>query len=172
MLGPEMRSTGEVMGIDLDLGIAFAKTQFGAGINLPFEGTVFLSVRDADKRHVIALAKRLTAAGLRLVSTAGTARALRNSGVAVAMVHKIAEGRPNIIDAIMNNEIALIINTVAGHRARADEIKIRSTATARNVPCITTLSGADAAVNGIEAIRSHGGVGVRALQDYHAGVLG
>ncbi|NLF38378.1 carbamoyl-phosphate synthase large subunit [bacterium] len=171
-LGPEMRSTGEVMGIDADLGIAFAKTQFGAGVNLPFSGNVFLSVRDADKRHAISLGKRLVAAGLQLVSTEGTARALRNSGVTVTTIHKIAEGRPNVIDLIRNGEIALIINTVAGHKARGDEAMIRATATVHNVPCITTLSGAEAAVNGIESIRLRGGVDVRALQEYHKGNAG
>jgi carbamoyl-phosphate synthase large subunit len=167
-LSPEMRSTGEVMGIDTDLGIAFAKTQFGAGVNLPFYGKMFVSVRDADKRYAVSLAKRLVAQGLQMVSTEGTARALRNSGVPVEEVHKISEGRPNILDLITNGEIKLIINTVSGHKARTDEIKIRSTATAHNVPCITTISGAEAAIMGIEAIRARDGVNVRALQDYHA----
>jgi carbamoyl-phosphate synthase large subunit len=170
-LGPEMRSTGEVMGIDADFGIAFAKTQFGAGINLPFEGKVFLSVKDADKRYAISLAKRLVAAGLDIVSTEGTAHAIRNSGVPVQQIHKIAEGRPNILDAIMNGEIKLVLNTVSGHKARADEVTIRSTAVSHGVPCITTISGIEAALNGIESIRAKDGVGVRALQDYHAGKL-
>jgi len=167
-LGPEMRSTGEVMGIDTDLGIAFAKTQFGAGINLPFSGKIFFSVRDADKRYAISLAKRLVAAGLQLVSTEGTARALRNAGVPVEAIHKLAEGRPNVLDLIMNGEIKLIINTVSGHKARADEARIRATAVAHNVPCITTISGAEAAINGIESIRARGGVDARALQEYHS----
>lgn len=166
-LGPEMRSTGEVMGIDTDFGIAFAKTQFGAGINLPFSGKIFLSVRDADKRYAISLAKRLVAAGLQLVCTEGTARALRNAGVPVEPIHKLAEGRPNVLDLITNGEIKLIINTVSGHKARADEAKIRATAVAHNVPCITTIAGAEAAITGIESIRARGGVDVRALQDYH-----
>jgi carbamoyl-phosphate synthase large subunit len=166
-LGPEMRSTGEVMGIDVDLGIAFAKTQFGAGVNLPFEGQLFLSVRDSDKRYAISLAKRLVAAGLELVCTEGTARVLRNSGVPVESINKISEGRPNIIDLITNGEIRLIINTVSGHKARADEVRIRAAATARNVPCVTTMSGAEAVVNGIESIRARDGVTARALQDYH-----
>jgi carbamoyl-phosphate synthase large subunit len=166
-LGPEMRSTGEVMGIDVDLGIAFAKTQFGAGVNLPFEGKLFLSVRDSDKRYAISLAKRLVAAGLELVCTEGTARVLRNSGVPVESINKISEGRPNIIDLITNGEIRLIINTVSGHKARADEVRIRAAATARNVPCVTTMSGAEAVINGIESIRARDGVTARALQDYH-----
>ncbi|MCX7848548.1 MAG: ATP-grasp domain-containing protein, partial [bacterium] len=166
-LGPEMRSTGEVMGIDTDFGIAFAKTQFGAGINLPFSGKIFLSVRDADKRYAISLAKRLVAAGLQIVSTEGTARALRNAGVPVQPIHKLAEGRPNVLDLITNGEIKLIINTVSGHKARADEARIRATAVAHNVPCITTIAGAEAAITGIESIRARGGVDVRALQDYH-----
>jgi len=170
-LGPEMRSTGEVMGIDTDFGIAFAKTQFGAGINLPFEGKVFLSVKDSDKRHAISLAKRLVAAGLNIVSTEGTAHAIRTSGVPVEQIHKIAEGRPNILDAIMNGEINLVLNTVAGNKARTDEVTIRSTAISHAVPCITTISGIEAAINGIESIRAKDGVGVRALQDYHAGKL-
>lgn len=170
-LGPEMRSTGEVMGIDTDFGVAFAKTQFGAGINLPSSGKIFLSVRDADKRYAVSLAKRLVAAGLEIVSTEGTAHALKTSGISVEQIHKISEGRPNVLDAIMNGEIALVINTVAGHKARADEAKIRTTAVRYNVPCITTLAGAEAAINGIESIYARGeGVGVRALQDYHTDV--
>ena len=125
-------------------------------------------MRDADKRYAVSLAKRLVAQGLQMVCTEGTARALRNSGVPVEEVHKISEGRPNILDLITNGEIKLIINTVSGHKARADEIVIRSTATAHNVPCITTISGAEAAIMGIEAIRARDGVNVRALQDYHA----
>ncbi len=170
-LGPEMKSTGEVMGIDADFGVAFAKTQFGAGINLPSSGKVFLSVRDADKRYAVSLAKRLTAAGLHIISTEGTAHALNTSGVVVEVVHKIAEGRPNVLDAIMNGEIALVINTVAGHKARTDESKIRTTSVRYNVPCITTLAGAEAAINGIESIYARGeGVGVRSLQEYHADI--
>ncbi len=170
-LGPEMRSTGEVMGIDTDLGIAFAKTQFGAGINLPFDGKVFLSVKDADKRYTISLAKRLVAVGLDIVSTEGTAHALRNGGILVEQINKIAEGRPNILDAIMNGEIKLVLNTVSGHKARSDEVTIRTTAVAHGVPCITTISGIEAVIHGMEAIRAKDGVRAHALQDYHAGIL-
>jgi len=166
-LSPEMRSTGEVMGIDTDFGIAFAKTQFGAGLNLPAEGKVFVSVRDWDKRYAVSLAKRLVSMGFKLIATRGTARALKNNSVPVESIHKIAEGRPNIIDAITNSEICLVLNTVSGHKAREDEIKIRTAAVRNNVPCITTLPGIEAAINGMESIRAKDGVGVRAIQDYH-----
>ncbi len=166
-LGPEMRSTGEVMGIDSDFGIAFAKTQFGAGLNLPENGKVFISVRDFDKRYAVSLAKRLVSLGLELIATRGTARVLRNNSLPVESIHKIAEGRPNIIDAITNGEIALVLNTVSGHKARVDETRIRTDAVRNNVPCITTLPGIEAAINGMESIKAKDGVGVKAIQDYH-----
>ena len=168
-LGPEMRSTGEVMGIDSDFGIAFAKTQFGAGLNLPEKGKVFISVRDMDKRYAVSLAKRLVNLGFDLIATRGTARVLKNNSLPVESIHKIAEGRPNIIDAITNGEIVLVLNTVSGHKARADETKIRTVAVRNNVPCITTLPGIEAAINGMESIRAKDGVSVKAIQDYHEG---
>jgi len=167
-LGPEMRSTGEVMGIDSDFGIAFAKTQFGAGLNLPESGKVFISVRDFDKRYAVSLAKRLVSLGFDLIATRGTARVLKNNSLPVEPIHKIAEGRPNIIDAITNGEISLVLNTVSGHKARVDETRIRTDAVRNNIPCITTLPGIEAAINGMESIRAKDGVGVKAIQDYHA----
>jgi carbamoyl-phosphate synthase large subunit len=172
--GPEMKSTGEVMGIDDDFGRAFAKAQAAAGQALPAKGTVFISVKDADKRGIILIAKKLSDLGFEIVATRGTWKVLKRNGVERARpIFKIAEGRPNIIDALKNGEIDLVINTPSGKDPRADEAKIRAATVAHDIPCITTLSAAQAAVNGIEAIVRAGGatLGVRALQEYHAAVL-
>jgi carbamoyl-phosphate synthase large subunit len=171
--GPEMKSTGEVMGIDRDFGAAFAKAEAGAGKGLPTSGTVFISVKDADKRGVIFIAKKLADLGFDIVATRGTYRVLVRNGVErVRPVNKIAEGRPNIVDLIKNGEVALLINTPSGKDPRADEARIRRVAVGYDVPCITTLSAAQAAVNGIEAMRRAGGgwLEVRPLQEYHAAV--
>jgi carbamoyl-phosphate synthase large subunit len=166
VLGPEMRSTGEVMGIDRHFGAAFAKAQLGAGIDLPRDGAVFLSVRDEDKRYVIQLAARLHSLGLRLIATSGTARALRNSGIPVEKVFKIHEGRPHVLDLIKNREVRLIINTPSGRLERSDDRLIRSSAVTFRVPCITTLAAAAATIQGIEWMRDSQ-LGVAPLQDYH-----
>ncbi len=166
LLGPEMKSTGEVMGIDTDMGRAYAKTQFAAGQILPTEGTIFVSVKNQDKRAVVFLAKKLADMGFKLIASSGTAKALRSNGVEVVSLYKIKEGRPNILDYIKNGQVQLIINTPSGSGPRDDEIHIRATAVAHNIPIVTTVSGAQAAVNGIEAIRSKG-LEVQALQDYH-----
>ena len=169
ILGPEMRSTGEVMGIDADFGTAFAKAMIGAGQLLPESGTVFLSVRDSDKRHIAKVARDLVEMGFRITSTQGTAEALAAAGVAVETIPKIQEGiRPNIIDLIKNREVGLIINTPTGRGPRLDEAKMRMAAVMHNVPLIATVSGARAAVAALRALRS-GNIRVRALQDYHAG---
>ncbi len=173
VLGPEMRSTGEVMGINGDFGAAFAKAQAAAGQPLPTSGTVFISVKDADKRAVIHIAKRLHDAGFEIIATQGTFKVLRRNGIPdCRLVFKIAEGRPNILDAIKNGQVCLVINTPSGKDPRADEAKIRTHAVIQNIPVLTTLSAASAAVNGIEAMRraGDGWLGVRALQDYHAAV--
>ncbi len=166
LLGPEMKSTGEVMGIDADFGMAFAKSQMGAGQTLPLKGTVFISVMNKDKRHVVFIAKKLVDLGFRVVATTGTAKVLAKNGIPVKPVHKVDEGRPHIVDLIKNGEIHLIINTPSGKKPKADEAAIRSEAVIHDIPCITTLSGASAAVNGIESmIRS--GISVQSIQEYH-----
>ena len=166
VLGPEMRSTGEVMGIDPDLGVAFAKAKLGAHLKLPTEGAIFVSVKDADKRSVIQIARRLAGLGYEIVSTSGTHRLLQRSGVPSRSVFKIADGaRPNVLDIVKNREIQLVINTPSGRGARTDEGRIRGVAAVRNIPCITTISGADALVRALEAYRA-GPLEVRPLQEY------
>ena len=165
VLGPEMKSTGEVMGIDTDFGRAFAKSQIAAGSALPVKGTVFLSVINRYKRDIIFVAKQLADLGFKLVATAGTAETLKKNGLEVKAVNKVFEGRPNIVDLIKNKEIALIINTPSGKGPKNDGYQIRRAAIVHGVPCITTISGAQAAVNGIEAMMKKG-LNVRALQDY------
>ncbi|HEU5077861.1 MAG TPA: carbamoyl-phosphate synthase large subunit [Opitutaceae bacterium] len=164
-LGPEMRSTGEVMGLDEDLGIAFAKAQAAAKPGLPIKGNVFLSVKDADKKRAVELAKELSALGFEIYSTSGTARLLTDHGVKVTKLSKIDEGRPTAIDMIKNNGIQLVINTPSGMIPRKDENKIRSAAYAHNVCIMTTMTGAFAALNGIKALRNKR-VGVKPIQKY------
>ncbi|MFO8013327.1 MAG: carbamoyl-phosphate synthase large subunit [Phycisphaerae bacterium] len=165
VLGPEMKSTGEVMGLDTSFGMAFAKSQQGAGQTLPMEGTVFISVRNADKRDIIFIAKKLEDLGFNLVATEGTAAALAHNDVAVTPLRKISVGRPNVLDLMKNEEICLVINTVSGKNPRRDEIHIRTHAIANNIPLISTLSAAAAFVNGIEALKKRG-ISVKPLQDY------
>ena len=167
ILGPEMRSTGEVMGISSTFGLAFAKAQLAAGQRLPLKGTVFLSVNDHDKRHVAFVVQDLLAAGLKVVATRGTTAALANAGVDVESVYKVNEGRPNIVDLIKTGKIQLVINTPLGRESFYDEKSIRRAAIRYNVPCITTLSAASAAARGIRAMSGHT-VDVAALQDLHA----
>jgi len=168
--GPEMKSTGEVMGIDQDFGVAFAKAMAGAGNPLPTSGKVFVSVKDDDKRGVIFIAKKLADMGFDIVATRGTYKVLKRNGVErISVVNKIAEGRPNVLDMLKNREVALVINTPAGKDPRADDARIRAQTVIHGVPCITVLAAASAAVNGIEAMRRAGAsswLGVRALQEY------
>src|SRR5580692_905881 len=166
ILGPEMRSTGEVMGISSTFGVAFAKAQLAAGQRLPQEGTVFISVNDHDKRHVTGLIQDLLAAGLRVVATRGTAAALSAAGIEVESVFKVNEGRPNIVDLIKTAKVNLVINTPLGRESFYDEKSIRRAAIRYNIPCITTLSAASAAARGMRAMAGHG-VDVAALQDLH-----
>jgi carbamoyl-phosphate synthase large subunit len=166
ILGPEMRSTGESMGIDLSIGSAFLKAHISAGNDLPLEGLVFISVKDADKRDIVALAQRLDRLGLGLVATEGTWKILERHGIPATSVKKIAEGRPNITDYMKNREIRLVINTPSGKGPRTDEANIRGLAVAQGIPCITTLAGAATAISAIEAA-SKGGIGVSPLQRYH-----
>ena len=165
VLGPEMKSTGEVMGIDQSFGMAYAKSQQGAGHTLPMDGAVFVSVRNSDKREVIFIAKKLEDLGFDLVATEGTSAALRRNGVTVRTLRRVSVGRPNVLDLIKNGEVQLIINTVSGKKPRQDEIRIRTEAIANRVPLISTLSGAAAFVNGIEALQKTG-IAVKPLQDY------
>jgi len=165
LLSPEMKSTGEVMGLDTDLGTAYAKSQMASGGSLPLEGRVFISVSDAHKDEVAGLAKRFADLGFKLVSTTGTAAVLAKAGLEVESVPKLAEGRPNTVDLLKNNEIQLVINTPSGQAPRADEIKIRTTAVYTNTPIMTTIGSAKAAAEGIAALKQNG-YGVQPLQDY------
>jgi carbamoyl-phosphate synthase large subunit len=167
ILGPEMRSTGEVMGIAPDFGHAFAKAQLAAGVGLPEKGTVFISVADRDKPEAVGLARKLAKLDLRLVATRGTAAALRAAGLAVEPIFKVNEGRPNVIDWIKTGKIALVINTPLGRESFYDERSIRRAAIRYNIPCITTLSAAKAAAMGIGALQTRS-FEVAALQELHA----
>jgi carbamoyl-phosphate synthase large subunit len=168
LLGPEMKSTGEVMGIDDDFGLAYAKSQMAAQPPLPLSGNVFISVRDADKPAIIALARGLQELGFWVYSTSGTAAALEASGTPVVRLFKLNEGRPNVLDMLKNGEIHLIINTPAGPVARQDEIKIRTTALYQRVPVMTTLAAAQATLQALRSLKSKP-LGVKSLQEYHAG---
>jgi carbamoyl-phosphate synthase large subunit len=167
VLGPEMRSTGEVMGISERFSIAFAKSQLAAGTVLPREGTIFISVAPPAKEHMVGLARRLSELGYKLMATEGTARRMEEAGIPVERVNKLQEGQPNLLDYLVDGAIQLIMNTPSGKGARTDEGKIRSAAVARGVPCITTIQAADAAVRAMDALR-HEEVTVQALQDRFA----
>ena len=166
VLGPEMRSTGEVMGIDQTIGLAFAKAQMAAQPALPQSGNVFISVPERDKPKAIELAREFEKLGFKLFATQGTATALKAVGISAKLLHKIGEGRPNALDMIKNGELALIINTPTGKIARADEVRIRSTANSARISVVTTLRAAKASLDGIRAIREHG-ITVRTLQEFH-----
>ncbi len=166
LLSPEMRSTGEVMGLDADLGIAYAKSQMAANSPLPLSGRVFISVNDAHKMEVAALGRQLADLGFELVATAGTAAVLEKAGLKVQRIFKLAEGRPHAVDLLKNREIQLVINTPAGESPRADEVKIRTTAVYTNTPIMTTMGGAKAAALGIAALKKSG-FSVKTIQEYH-----
>ncbi|OGC25326.1 carbamoyl phosphate synthase large subunit [candidate division WOR-1 bacterium RIFOXYB2_FULL_42_35] len=166
VLGPEMKSTGEVMGIDSDYGRAFMKAQIAAGQKIPLSGQIFVSVKNKDKRSIILIAKRLVDLGYSIVATAGTGKVLTKNGVAVKIVAKIHEEAGSILDLLNRGEIAFLINTPGGKKTKIDEAKIRSLAVMHNVPLITTISGARATVNGLDALKKKG-FDVKALQDYH-----
>ena len=165
ILSPEMKSTGEVMGIDEDFGLAFYKSQQAAYSEIPSSGNVFLSVKDADKGKVISIAKRLSELGYHIISTGGTAVQLEKHGIQTEVVKKLAEGNPNVSDKIRAKEIALIINTPTGKGPMVDEAKIRSLAVSFRIPCITTINSAQAVVSAIESFRRKG-MSVRSLQEY------
>jgi len=166
LLSPEMRSTGEVMGLDADRGTAYAKSQMAAGSPLPLGGKIFISVSDAHKKQVVAVARQFVDLGFELVATSGTAAVLEKAGLRVQRTLKLLEGRPNVIDLLKNKEIQLVINTPSGATPRADEVKIRTTAVYTGTPIMTTLSGAKAAASGIAALKQNG-YGVKTLQEYH-----
>jgi carbamoyl-phosphate synthase large subunit len=171
LLGPEMKSTGEVMGIDASFGPAFAKSQAASYGSLPTSGRVFVSVADRDKRAMVFPVRRLADLGFEVLATGGTADVLRRNGIATTVVRKHFEGAPGdetVLDLIMDGRIDMIVNTPYGNSGpRRDGYEIRSAAVARGIPCITTVQGAGAAVQGIEAMTG-GGIGVRSLQDMHA----
>jgi len=167
ILGPEMKSTGEVMGVGKTFGEAFVKSQMGAGVHLPEQGKVFLSVKNNDKARAVAVAKELVAMGYTLCATRGTAAALEEAGITVQAVNKVTEGRPHIVDMIKNGEIAMVINTVEERRnAIADSRQIRTSALLARVTTFTTIFGAEAAVEGMKAMR--GNLDVHSVQELHA----
>jgi carbamoyl-phosphate synthase large subunit len=172
ILGPEMRSTGEVMGIDKNFPLAFAKSQMAAGGALPTTGTIYLSVRQADKAAIIPVAKKLASLGFKLLATGGTHAALTAANIPATRINKIAQGRPNIIDAIKNREVALLINTPTTKGPKTDEGTIRAAAVMHKIPIITTMTAAHAAADAMEALKSAGsndsGWTVKPLQDYYA----
>ena len=165
LLGPEMKSTGEVMGLDASFERAFAKAQLGAGVRLPQSGTAFLSVKDADKRALVGLARRLLEMGFAVLATRGTAARLAEAGLTVRVINKVLEGRPHCVDAILSGEVQLVINTASGAQSVADSFAIRRTALTHGVPHFTTLAGARAAVHAIAALRA-GTLEVAPLQAY------
>ncbi|MDE2029964.1 MAG: ATP-grasp domain-containing protein, partial [Alphaproteobacteria bacterium] len=166
VLGPEMKSTGEVMGIDRNFARAFAKAQIGAGIRLPLKGTCFISVKDRDKASVIVLALQLVNLGFEIIATSGTALALKAAGVPVRHVNKVYEGQPHVVDAMINGDVQMMINTTAsGAQMLADSFSLRRTALMRGIPHYTTIPGARAAIEAIAALQS-GGLEVGAIQSY------
>jgi carbamoyl-phosphate synthase large subunit len=166
ILGPEMKSTGEVMGIAEGFGAAFLKAMAGAGTTLPKGGTAFLSVNDHDKAQLPALAQRLVELGFKVIGTRGTVRTLKREEIPAEMVFKVNEGRPNVVDLIKSGKIHLIINTPLGRASFYDEQSIRRAAMQYSVPSITTLTGANAAAKAIEAMQKET-LEVRSLQEYH-----
>jgi carbamoyl-phosphate synthase large subunit len=167
ILGPEMKSTGEVMGIDATFGMAYAKSQIAAGQRLPKKGNVFISVKNQDKRNIVFVAKKLADLGFNILATSGTADALKSNDINIRVLPKLHEGRPNIIDLIKDGKVAMIINTPSGKSTKDDELKIRSNAILYNVPLITTISGAQASVNGMEHLIKKPKMSVKSLQEYH-----
>lgn len=168
ILGPEMRSTGEVMGLDPDLGLAFAKSQMAVGGSLPTQGNVFISVKDADKSSVVSIARGYSELGFVLYATSGTGAVLEGAGIPVTLLPKLATGqRPNIVDLMKSQKIVLVINTPSGRGTRADEMKIRAATMQYHIPIMTTLRGADAALRAIRSLQGNE-ISVRSLQEYHA----
>ncbi|MGH7828952.1 MAG: carbamoyl-phosphate synthase large subunit, partial [Candidatus Binatia bacterium] len=171
LLGPEMKSTGEVMGMDVSFGLAFAKAQLGGGMRLPCQGKVFISVRGEDKEKAAVIAQRLHASGFRIVATRGTASFFQSRGIPVEIVNKVQEGSPHIAEAIHKGEIAMVINTPTDAYSQADSYQIRRSALDYQVPYFTTMAGAEAAAEGIELLKKQD-FDVRSLQEYQAASLG
>jgi carbamoyl-phosphate synthase large subunit len=167
VLGPEMRSTGEVIGLDRDFDVAFAKSQLGGGTKVPTSGTVFVSVRDDDKGRVVDAMRMLSDLGFKVVATGGTARFLQSEGIPAQKINKVSEGRPHVVDAIKNGGVQLVFNTTEGSQALSDSRSLRRAALLHKVPYYTTLAGAIAAARGVKAYKG-GDLQVRALQDYFA----
>jgi carbamoyl-phosphate synthase large subunit len=167
-LGPEMKSTGEVMGIDTDLGLAYAKSQMAAPPPLPVTGNVFVSVKDQDKKAVIPVVREFVELGFGIIATSGTADVLTNAGISVTKVFKLREGRPNVLDRVKNGDINFIINTPSGKIPRQDEVVIRNAALAKKIPIMTTVRAASASANGIRSLQKTK-LRVRSLQEYHSG---
>src|SRR5262249_47011417 len=165
ILGPEMKSTGEVMGIDADFGRAFAKSQLGSGTELPLSGCVFVSVRDQDKEALVEPCRQLVAWGFELVATRGTARKLEDEHLPVTVINQVQEGRPDIVDKMRSGGVQLVFNTTEGAQAIADSFSLRRTALTHNIPYYTTVAGARAAVQAIAALR-RGCLEVVPLQTY------
>ena len=164
LLSPEMRSTGEVMGIDKDLGCAFAKAYEAAGMRLPLRGRILITVKESDKRSIVSEARTLSALGYQLLATGGTWRTIRAAGVPVERINKLHEGRPHIVDALKNGEIDMVFNTPSGQSTRHDDTYIRSTAISQGLPCVTTLAGIRAVVSALSALH-RGDLTVRSLQE-------
>jgi carbamoyl-phosphate synthase large subunit len=167
ILGPEMRSTGEVMGVSDTFGTAFAKAELAAGNGLPLEGTVFVTVNDRDKPNAVAITRRFHDMGFKIVATRGTANFLAEHGVPCTTVHKVSVARPNGIDLIKNDEVQLLINTPLGKRAQKDDYSLRQAAIAHRVAYTTTLSAASAACDAIQSIKSRAAT-VRSIQEWQA----
>jgi len=166
-LGPEMKSTGEVMGIDADLGLAYAKSQMAAPPALPKSGNVFISVKDSDKKAVPPLARDFVKLGFGIIATEGTAATLQAAGIPVTKVFKLREGRPNVLDRVKNGDINFIINTPSGKIPREDEVAIRNASLAQKIPIMTTTRAAQASLNGIRSLQQNP-IRVKSLQEYHA----
>ena len=167
ILGPEMKSTGEVMGIDKTFGLAYAKSQIAAGQRLPTKGNVLITIRDTDKPKVVSFAGKLANLGFKLFDTGGTAEVIRQNGIEVSVVSKLYEKRPHIVDMIKNGQINLIINTPMGKLTKKDETVIRSTAILYNVPLVTTIAGAQATASALEVLAKNS-LSVKSLQEYHS----
>jgi carbamoyl-phosphate synthase large subunit len=168
ILGPEMKSTGEVMGIDENFGLAYAKAQESSNNRVPLSGRIFISVRDEDKPGICNIVKRFLDMGFDVIATRGTAGHLKNKGIDVGIVNKVTEGRPHIVDLVKNKEVSFIVNTVTGAQAQRDSFSIRQSALQYNVPFTTTLSGANAVVNAVEMLLKRK-VSIKPIQEYHKG---
>jgi carbamoyl-phosphate synthase large subunit len=166
VLGPEMKSTGEVMGIDKDFLRAFAKARLGAGAKLPLSGTVFISVKDSDKNIIIPLAAKLADMGFRIVATGGTAKHLVEAGIRAHKVNKVHEGQPHVVDSMINGQVDLMLNTTEGPQSVVDSFNLRRAALQNKISYYTTIAGAKAAVDAISSLRQSGPFDVKSLQEY------